>query len=422
MLVVIGPEWASVAGPTGPRIKEADDYVRIEVAKALARKDVRVIPVLVGGAVLPTDQDLPPDLLGLIRRQHIELSASRWDFDVDRLGKSLDPSQRVAMLTGKAPRVLAAAALAGVVALGGYWFSGSARSAPSGSRPTDLESAPDPLLAEEERNVKLAEFAARKERAAAEQSEDEARKAKADADVRAAKAQVVAAETKKAAEQAIATSSSPDVSEADRTQAAAEAAALARRSDDAQREATARAAEAVAARLTADQAAADAKLKTQQLEDAIAAVERQSALAWAAGWFMSKLREDLGSLERLFALAAGVVSGSSATTLTLTNWVLNSGGCGAGPLTVTGTATFAITTTPEGVVVTEDFRGTGGGFTVTVTGRSTFDKPQNRYNIPTSGQWRGSKVFTTSGADVVTSSDGKTPRTASVVTIRSNCG
>ncbi len=366
MLVVIGPTWASVAGATGPRIKEADDFVRIEVAAALARKEVKVIPVLVGGATLPKAQDLPPDLVGLLKRQQVELSDSRWDFDVDRLGKALDPSQRTAMLSGRAPMALAAAALVLVVALGGYWFMRS-----TGSASGDTQQAtPDRRLADAERELRLAEIEAGKAKAAAEQAESEARKRRADAEAR----------------QADVKSSGPDASAVDRTRAAAEAAALAKASEEAQRTA-AKAAETEATRRSAEAKLAEAK-------QAATAVGRAPSPATA----------------------------SSPTSLVLPTWVLNSGGCGAGPLTITGTATFSIAATPEGVVVTEDFRGTGGGFVVSVTGRATFEKPGTRYQIPTSGQWRGSKVFTSSGTDLVTSSDGKTPRTASVMAIRSNCG
>lgn len=397
MLVVIGPTWASVAGPTGPRIKEADDFVRIEVAAALARSDVRVIPVLVGGATLPRAQDLPAELRGLTMRQHVELSDTRWDFDVERLGKALDPSRRTAWLSGKAPIALAAAALVAAVAGGGYWFLGSAPSAPRGPQRADLDSAPDRRLAEAEQELKLAEVEAKKAKAAAERAEFEARKRRADADARQAdeaKAQAIAADTKKAAELAMAKSSSADVSDADRSRAEAEATALAKRSEAAQREADVKAAETLAARRTADEARADAQLKSRQAAAAASTVAR---------------------------VAARGATASSPTSLVLP-WTLSSGGCGAGELTVRGTATFRIETTSRGVVVTEEFRGTGNGFAVKVTGRATFDRPRQRYDVPTSGEWRGAKVFKSSGTDQVLSSDGKSPRSARLVTIRSNCG
>jgi hypothetical protein len=65
VLAVIGPGWRTAATPQGaPRLFDADDYVRLELARALDR-NVRVVPVLVGGAALPAASELPDDLKGL---------------------------------------------------------------------------------------------------------------------------------------------------------------------------------------------------------------------------------------------------------------------------------------------------------------------------------------------------------------------
>jgi hypothetical protein len=89
VLVMIGPAWASAAGQQGRRLEQAGDFVHVEVATALARKDVRVIPVLVGGATIPAAEELPEDLQALQRRNAIELSDTRWEYDVKRLGDAL---------------------------------------------------------------------------------------------------------------------------------------------------------------------------------------------------------------------------------------------------------------------------------------------------------------------------------------------
>src|SRR3954468_12345401 len=63
VIVVIGPRWAA-------DLKErsgGEDFVRHEVAVALRRK-VTVIPVLVGGAAMPSARDLPEGLTALSRR------------------------------------------------------------------------------------------------------------------------------------------------------------------------------------------------------------------------------------------------------------------------------------------------------------------------------------------------------------------
>jgi beta-lactam-binding protein with PASTA domain len=83
LLAVIGPRWLSVTGPDGKRrLDDPADYTRLEVAAGLKRTDVRVIPVLVEGAVMPASADLPEDLKALARRNAIELTDKRWKYDV----------------------------------------------------------------------------------------------------------------------------------------------------------------------------------------------------------------------------------------------------------------------------------------------------------------------------------------------------
>jgi hypothetical protein len=62
VVALIGPEWAGTQGRS--RIHEPGDYVRLELATALA-KQKRVLPVLVNGARMPLRQELPPDLASL---------------------------------------------------------------------------------------------------------------------------------------------------------------------------------------------------------------------------------------------------------------------------------------------------------------------------------------------------------------------
>jgi TolB protein len=91
MLVVIGPSWVTVSDDTGRRLLKEDDLVRREVAGALAREDVVVIPVLVEDAELPSADELPEDLQSLLGRQTIEISDKRWSYDVQRLGDAMVP-------------------------------------------------------------------------------------------------------------------------------------------------------------------------------------------------------------------------------------------------------------------------------------------------------------------------------------------
>jgi hypothetical protein len=87
--VVIGPGWLTAASPEGTRrLFQPDDYVRLELARILSR-DIRAIPVLVGGARLPKAAELPDDLQGLAQRQALVLHDETWREDVDGLIRSL---------------------------------------------------------------------------------------------------------------------------------------------------------------------------------------------------------------------------------------------------------------------------------------------------------------------------------------------
>jgi TIR domain-containing protein len=85
VVVLIGNDWLSAKDEEGERrLENPHDYVRIELAAAL-RSGLFVLPVLVQGASMPRGTDLPDDLQPLARRNALELSDSRWDFDTQRL-------------------------------------------------------------------------------------------------------------------------------------------------------------------------------------------------------------------------------------------------------------------------------------------------------------------------------------------------
>lgn len=92
MLVVIGADWFT--GENRRRLHDPGDYVRQEIATALSRPDVRVVPVLVHGGQLPTAADLPDDLATLPQRQAIELRDDRWKDDVAHLERVLRAGRR----------------------------------------------------------------------------------------------------------------------------------------------------------------------------------------------------------------------------------------------------------------------------------------------------------------------------------------
>jgi hypothetical protein len=90
LLALIGDAWLTITDAHGRRrLDDPDDFVRLEIEAALTRK-VRVIPILVDGARMPRADELPDSLAGLVRRQALELSPARFDFDTGRLLKVLD--------------------------------------------------------------------------------------------------------------------------------------------------------------------------------------------------------------------------------------------------------------------------------------------------------------------------------------------
>jgi TIR domain len=85
LLAVIGERWLTCAGADGSRrLDMAHDYVRMEIAKALER-GVRVIPVLVSGAKMPHQPDLPDDLRLLALHQAMDLRDAHFHTDADQL-------------------------------------------------------------------------------------------------------------------------------------------------------------------------------------------------------------------------------------------------------------------------------------------------------------------------------------------------
>ena len=81
-VTVIGPGWATAATGGRRRLDDPGDLVRLEIERALQRPDVDVIPVLVDGARMPGEHELPEGLRPLARRNACELTDSRWDYDV----------------------------------------------------------------------------------------------------------------------------------------------------------------------------------------------------------------------------------------------------------------------------------------------------------------------------------------------------
>jgi cellulose biosynthesis protein BcsQ len=90
VLAVIGPKWFDRYGADERGWPdEKHDVVQQELTVALD-SERRVVPVLVGGASVRQLGQLPSSLSGLARRQAVELSDSRWSYDVRRLAAAVE--------------------------------------------------------------------------------------------------------------------------------------------------------------------------------------------------------------------------------------------------------------------------------------------------------------------------------------------
>lgn len=89
VVAIIGQEW--VTDRIGRRrLDDPKDWVRIELEEALSRSDVLILPVLVEQATMPAPADLPQSLAPFTRRNAIEVSDARWEYDVARLAQRIE--------------------------------------------------------------------------------------------------------------------------------------------------------------------------------------------------------------------------------------------------------------------------------------------------------------------------------------------
>jgi hypothetical protein len=128
LLAVIGRSWVRIQDQQGQRrLDDPNDFVRREIEGALV-SDKRVIPVLVQGAPMPSEGQLPEPLRPLSRRSALELRDTDYQGGVEKLVRVLEPllephrpsepkrePQRQALTS---PRATAITALAGSALLG----------------------------------------------------------------------------------------------------------------------------------------------------------------------------------------------------------------------------------------------------------------------------------------------------------------
>lgn len=103
-VVLIGKQWLNINSESGQhRLDNPDDLVRLEIATLMAR-DIRVVPVLVGGVDMPDAAQLPESLVPLTKSSVYEISDSQFYADVDRLIQALEATVDVKKTRNKSNR------------------------------------------------------------------------------------------------------------------------------------------------------------------------------------------------------------------------------------------------------------------------------------------------------------------------------
>jgi DNA-binding beta-propeller fold protein YncE len=95
LVAVVGRRWLEATDDAGrPRLDDPDDFVRLELVRALGRSeehgDIRVLPLCVEGARMPRPDEIPADLASFARLQAFSLNHVTWRRDVARLLEWLD--------------------------------------------------------------------------------------------------------------------------------------------------------------------------------------------------------------------------------------------------------------------------------------------------------------------------------------------
>jgi hypothetical protein len=87
LLVLMGDKWLNVADEAGNRrLDDPDDFVRLEISKALSR-GIKVIPVMLDEIKMPRPEQLPENLQPMTRRQLVEIDPTRFEDDVRKLAE-----------------------------------------------------------------------------------------------------------------------------------------------------------------------------------------------------------------------------------------------------------------------------------------------------------------------------------------------
>lgn len=125
LLAIVGRSWFATDDKNTRRIDSPTDFVQLEIATALTR-GIRVIPVLVQDAAMPSSQSLPDNLKDFARRNALEISDLHWKSGVQRLVNVInripptDDARRPVEIPGtRYPKVIRLAMILGLAGLCG---------------------------------------------------------------------------------------------------------------------------------------------------------------------------------------------------------------------------------------------------------------------------------------------------------------
>jgi DNA/RNA endonuclease G (NUC1) len=128
MLAIVGKRWLTGAGSVN-RLQDEGDFVRRELATAFAKR-IAVLPVLVDGAELPKEADLPPDVQRICGLQALTLPTEDQYFDAG-IQEILERHRAICSPRRRQSRLIAAAAAAILLLAGAagfsYWLTTSRR-------------------------------------------------------------------------------------------------------------------------------------------------------------------------------------------------------------------------------------------------------------------------------------------------------